>query len=79
MQRTNAPLDEVLDIAHARLMCQRGVARALRVGAGLRLSDVARAVRASEASVSRWETQKRGPSKPEVAAELGRLYRKLAQ
>ena len=79
MQRTNAPLDEVLDIAHARLMCQRGVARALRVGAGLSLSDVARAVSVSEASVSRWETQKRGPSTPEVAAELGRLYRRLVQ
>ena len=79
MIRPNYPLDEVLDIAHARLMCQRGLARALRVGAGLRLSDVARAVKVSEASVSRWERENRGPSNPEVAAELGRLYRRLVQ
>ena len=79
MTHTEPPADDVLDIAHARLMCQRGVARALRVGAGLRLSDIARAVNVSEASVSRWETKKRGPSNPEVAVALGRLYRKLAQ
>ena len=77
MQRTNAPLDEVLDIAHARLMCQRGVARALRVGAGLRPQRCRQSREcASEASVSRWETQKRGPSKPEVAAELGQALPK---
>ena len=79
MTAPTKPLDDVLDVAHARLMCQRGVARALRLGAGLRLSDVARAVNTSEASVSRWEREKRGPSNPTVAAALGRLFRSLAR
>ena len=67
------------DIAYARRICTQGLARALRVGAKLSLANVAEAVDASEASVSRWEREKRGPSNPQVAANLGRLYRRLAR
>ena len=79
MTDTPTPLEEALDVSHARLICERGLARALRIGAGLRLSDVARAVGVSEASVSRWETKRRGPTDPEVARALGRLYKSLVK
>ena len=72
-------LRQALDIAHSRRICTQGMARTLRLAAGLSLRDVANAAGVSEASVSRWEREHRGPSNPRAAEALGQLYRRLAQ
>ena len=71
--------DDPLDIAYGRKVCTKGLARMLRLSAGLSLRDIANAVGTSEASVSRWERERRGPANARIAAALGRLYRSLLQ
>ena len=43
----------------------------LRLSAGLSLRDIANAVGTSEASVSRWERERRGPANARIAAASG--------
>jgi transcriptional regulator with XRE-family HTH domain len=60
-----------------RRVAASGGARAIRQGAGLSLSEVAREVRCSVSAVSRWESGQRTP-RGEAAERWAVLLRRLS-
>jgi transcriptional regulator with XRE-family HTH domain len=54
----------VVDLARVRDLVRTGVARSIRVAAGISLSELAREIGVSPAAVCRWEANQRTPRGP---------------
>jgi len=68
--------DEVIDLAKVRSLTRSGIARSIRLAAGLSLSEMAGAVGASISAVHRWETGSCAP-RGAVGVRYGRLLEEL--
>lgn len=70
--------DPISEARLAREWCESGVAKVVRVGAGLSRGDVARALNVSVSAVRDWETGARRP-RVAVAARYAALLRRMMQ
>lgn len=76
---TNAdPMSDLLALKRVRALVKSGNARALRVSAGLGLTEMARAAGVAPRSLYRWEHGKQTPSGP-AALRYGRVLQRLMQ
>ena len=55
-------LEILVRVTSARRLAKNGIARRVRLDAGASLSEVARAVEVSKATIHKWETGQRSPT-----------------
>jgi DNA-binding transcriptional regulator YiaG len=70
-------IEEAEALAYARRQCATGIAKSIRIAAGLTVGEVAAACGITHPVVSRWELKRRVPH-GEAAVLYGRLLRRLA-
>jgi DNA-binding transcriptional regulator YiaG len=66
-----------LELSHIREFTRSGIARSIRIGAGLSLRDVATAVGVSKSTIYRWENGERTPRNRDATMRYGELLHQL--
>ena len=69
--------EDLVVLTRTRALTESGLARSIRLGAGLSLTEVAQAVGVSISTVHRWENAERKPTR-EQAVRYGRLLMDVA-